>query len=62
MEAFWEISTDRPITMGGAAPIPRSAISDYINTEGITEARAFRRIQRILDNGYLRGAREHVDA
>lgn len=61
LEAFWELSTDRPITMGGAGPIPRSAMTEYIVTEGVGDARAFRQIMRSLDNHYLQAVREKHD-
>jgi hypothetical protein len=60
MDAFDELSTDRPVTMGGMGPIPRASISDYIRDEGVSHAHAFRRLIRALDNVYLRAVRERI--
>ena len=51
-EAFWELSTERPLGFGGVGAIPASAINTYpVHPE---EAQFFRRLMRELDNEFLR--------
>jgi len=47
--------------MGGVGSIPRTIISDYIATEGITADTVFRRMIRAMDAVYLRTVRENMD-
>jgi hypothetical protein len=61
MAAFDDLSTDRAVTMGGLGPVPRASVSDYIRSEGIIHAYAFRRLIKALDNVYLRAVRERVN-
>lgn len=61
VDAFFELSTERQITMGGAGPIPRSAVTDYMRSEGITNDQTFRSLIRSLDAVYLRTMREKSD-
>jgi len=60
-DAFWDLTTDRPISMGGMAPIPRASVSDFIQTEGITETQTFRTLIRAMDTAYMKAVRRKTE-
>ena len=51
-QAFWDLCTERQVTMGGAMPIPLSAIRKYEEDNGC-HGREFIDIMRKMDAAYL---------
>jgi hypothetical protein len=54
--AFWELGSDRPVTMGGVGAIPFSAIDRYAQRAGVDDPDQFARflqLIRCLDAPYL---------
>lgn len=60
MEAFFELGTERPRTMDGVGPIPRSAIVAYAQeiTDAYAENTLFRNVMVALDVAYLTFTRD----
>jgi hypothetical protein len=56
--AFHELSTDRPLTMGGPGPIPFASVAEYAKWYEIEEFDEFLSFVRALDAAYL----EHAHA
>ncbi|WP_185982979.1 phage tail assembly chaperone [Aureimonas mangrovi] len=59
-EAFHELSTDRPIGMAGAGPIPFTSIDRYASRFGFDDANEFDRLLRMIramDQEYLSNKR-----
>jgi len=56
-EAFFELSTDRPLPFGGVGQIPSVAITSYLNNEIYYEGnwyrKYFRYLIRAIDNIYV---------
>lgn len=57
-EAFTDLSTDRPLgALGGAGPIPWTALDRYAARHGIDDLDAFERFRRMIraqDGAYLK--------
>ena len=54
-DAFWELTTERPMGMAGEGRIPGSAIREYAREHGYysDDARWFREVIREMDAEYL---------
>jgi len=55
-QAFWDLNTERQVSMSGALPIPVSAIKQY-GREEFPRDPYFCEIMRIMDEEYLTGKR-----
>jgi hypothetical protein len=56
--AFEELSTSRPMTMGGPGPIPFTAVAEYARWYEVADFDEFLMFVRALDAAYL----EHAHA
>lgn len=54
-DAFWELTTERPMGMAGEGRIPASAIREFARDHGFysDDARWFREVIREMDAEYL---------
>lgn len=61
--AFWDLSTDRPMTFGGAGAIPWSAIDRWADRHGVAGPESFARLLfliRALDRVWLEDAEKRA--
>lgn len=49
-----ELSTCKPIGMGGAGPIPWTAIREYARDHGIRDVEQFAELVRTLDASFVK--------
>ena len=62
LDDFWELCTDRPVSVAGLAPLPGSVLREYVAFHGITERELFMRLIRALDSRYLAFYRRRDDS
>ncbi len=63
-QAFWEINSDRPPSMGGVPVLPSSAIERFAHRYGIDCPDRFERFKsllRTMDKEFLAWAKERDD-
>lgn len=61
-ETFWEISTDRQVTMGGPAPLPARSIRDAADEVASPDERGiFRDCMRAMDDAFLAWTQANAD-
>jgi hypothetical protein len=60
LSAFSQLSTDRPVTMGGEGPIPFTSIDRYAKRYDVAEFDEFLTYIRALDAAYLEHAHRKV--
>lgn len=57
-DAFWELSSERQLVMGGVGPIPGSKIREFAAIEGVEGEifHMFRRVIRAMDMVFIKNA------
>lgn len=63
-EAWSELSTCRPLTMGGEGPIPWTAIAQWSRDRGMSayDADELRQLIRVMDSEYLTERAKQAEA